>query len=84
MNILVHHVTQAIIHQPMTIDAALFFEPFGYDKKLVMAAAGRSAGVPGMQCRFVFKLTGLWCESFNKAGADLVDASVHTVFIAVP
>lgn len=68
----------------MAIDAALLFKAFGYDKKPVMTAAGGCAGVAGMQCRFVFQLTGLWCKSFNKTGADLVDASIHTAFIAVP
>src|SRR6476619_1654721 len=77
MDVLLHHVAQAIIHEPMTHHAVLRFEARGYETYAVMSTSGSRAGMAGMQRGFIHHHAFDRIEPGLQAGSDLLHTVVH-------
>jgi len=73
MNILVHHIKQGMIHQPMPCNAILAFKKRRNELQEVVPATGSRACMPGVGSRFVFQLTSFRRKSCNQARTNFID-----------
>lgn len=77
--IAVHHIAEAIIHQPMPRNAVEARKTAGYKAQAVMPGAGRRARMACMQMGLVDQLTLDRIESCGEAFANAFETIAHCV-----